>query len=109
MGLRAGIEPLSDRAISGNRLSRSATPARLAGSAAARWAMAHVAIGEARERKKKRAILRTAEDVTRTMGEMKGAVMKVGQILSLVPNASSDRSTRRRLLPPRSGRCTGRN
>ncbi|MBK7723833.1 MAG: AarF/ABC1/UbiB kinase family protein [Dehalococcoidia bacterium] len=84
MGLRAGIEPLSDRAISGNRLSRSATPARLAGSAAARWAMAHVAIGEARERKKKRAILRTAEDVTRTMGEMKGAVMKVGQILSLM-------------------------
>lgn len=29
-------------------------------------------------------MLRTAEDVTRTMGEMKGAVMKVGQVLSLM-------------------------
>ena len=29
-------------------------------------------------------MLRTAEDVTRTMGEMKGAVMKVGQVMSMM-------------------------
>jgi predicted unusual protein kinase regulating ubiquinone biosynthesis (AarF/ABC1/UbiB family) len=29
-------------------------------------------------------VLRTAEDVTRTMGEMKGAVMKVGQVMSMM-------------------------
>ena len=29
-------------------------------------------------------MMRTADDVTRTMGEMKGAVMKVGQVLSLM-------------------------
>jgi len=84
VGLRAGIEPLSKRAVSGNRIRRSLTPARLAGSAAARWAGAHLAVGESRQARKKQAMLRTAEDVTRTMGEMKGAVMKVGQVLSLM-------------------------
>jgi predicted unusual protein kinase regulating ubiquinone biosynthesis (AarF/ABC1/UbiB family) len=84
VGLCPGVQPLSDRAVSGNRLTRSATPARLAGSAAARWAVAHLAFGETRQRKKKQAMMRTAEDVTRTMGEMKGAVMKVGQILSMM-------------------------
>ena len=46
--------------------------------------MAHFALGERRQARKKQAMLRTAEDVTRTMGEMKGAVMKVGQVLSLM-------------------------
>ena len=35
-------------------------------------------------------MLRTAEDVTRTMGEMKGAVMKVGQVLSLMSGVLPD-------------------
>lgn len=35
-------------------------------------------------------MLRTAEDVTRTMGEMKGAVMKVGQVLSLMAGVLPD-------------------
>ncbi|MEI2659844.1 MAG: hypothetical protein V9G11_07840 [Bifidobacterium adolescentis] len=48
-----------------------------------RWGVAHLAFGENRQVRKKQAMLRTAEDVTRTMGEMKGAVMKVGQVLSL--------------------------
>lgn len=65
-------------------------PARLAGSAAARWAVAHLAFGERRQARKKRAMLRTAEDVTRTMGEMKGAVMKVGQVLSLMSGVLPD-------------------
>lgn len=60
------------------------------GSAAARWAGANLAFGDGREAKKKRAMLRTAEDVTRTMGEMKGAVMKVGQVLSLMAGVLPD-------------------
>ncbi len=84
MGLRKGVQPLKQRAVSANRLRRTVTPARLAGSAAARWAVAHLAVGERRKVRKKQAMLRTAEDVTRTMGEMKGAVMKVGQVLSLM-------------------------
>jgi predicted unusual protein kinase regulating ubiquinone biosynthesis (AarF/ABC1/UbiB family) len=35
-------------------------------------------------------MLRTAEDVTRTMGEMKGAVMKIGQVLSLMAGVLPD-------------------
>lgn len=35
-------------------------------------------------------MLRTAEDVTRAMGEMKGAVMKVGQVLSLMSGVLPD-------------------
>ncbi len=60
------------------------------GSAAARWAGANLAFGDSREAKKKQAMLRTAEDVTRTMGEMKGAVMKVGQVLSLMAGVLPD-------------------
>src|SRR5207245_2902001 len=37
-----------------------------------------------RRRKRDESVMRTAEDVVRTMGEMKGAVMKFGQILSLM-------------------------
>ena len=90
MGLREGVEPLNSRAVSASRMKRSLLPARLAGSAAARWAGAHFAFGEARKAKKQRAMLRTAEDVTRTMGEMKGAVMKVGQVLSLMSGVLPD-------------------
>ncbi len=90
MGLREGIQPLNQRAVSASRVTRSLTPARLAGSAAARWATAHIAFGEARQARKKQAMLRTAEDVTRTMGEMKGAVMKVGQVLSLMAGVLPD-------------------
>jgi predicted unusual protein kinase regulating ubiquinone biosynthesis (AarF/ABC1/UbiB family) len=72
------------RAVRGGRLNRSARPAALAGRAALRWAGTYAAWGSARKRKRERFVLRTAEDVTRTMGEMKGAVMKVGQVLSLM-------------------------
>jgi predicted unusual protein kinase regulating ubiquinone biosynthesis (AarF/ABC1/UbiB family) len=90
VGLRAGVESLSDRAVSANRIRRSIGPARLAGSAAARWASAHLAFGDRRKRRKKQAVLRTAEDITRTMGEMKGAVMKVGQVLSMMSGVLPD-------------------
>ena len=90
MGLREGIEPLKQRAVSANRIRRTVQPARLAGSAAVRWGFAHLAFGERRQVRKKQAMLRTAEDVTRTMGEMKGAVMKVGQVLSLMSGVLPD-------------------
>ena len=73
-----------DRAMSATRLTRSLGPARLAGRAAVRWARTYASFGDARKQKREQFVMRTAEDVTRTMGEMKGAVMKFGQILSLM-------------------------
>lgn len=66
------------------RLVRTATPARLAAAAAGRWLATFRFRGERRAAKRREAVLRTAEDVTRAMGEMKGAAMKVGQILSMM-------------------------
>lgn len=72
------------RAVQQRRLIRTARPVRVAGTAAARWALTYLARGERRQAKRRQAVLRTAEDVRKTMGEMKGAVMKVGQILSMM-------------------------
>lgn len=66
------------------RLARTAVPARLAAAAALRWLGTFRYRGERRHEKRKEAVLRTAEDVTRAMGEMKGAAMKVGQVLSMM-------------------------
>ncbi len=74
----------SSRPLGAGRLGRSLRPARLAGRAALRWASTYLAFGEGRRRKRDQFVLRTAEDVTRTMGDMKGAVMKFGQILSMM-------------------------
>ena len=81
------------RAMSTNRIMRSIAPARLAATAAARWAATYASWGDARRRKRERVMMRTAEDVTRTMGEMKGAVMKLGQILSLMSGVVPDEMT----------------
>ena len=78
------------RAIGGGRLSRSLRPARLAGRAFVRWAGTYAAWGERRKRKRAEFVMRTGEDVTRTMGDMKGAVMKFGQILSLMSGVVPD-------------------
>jgi predicted unusual protein kinase regulating ubiquinone biosynthesis (AarF/ABC1/UbiB family) len=75
------------------RLGRSIEPARLAGSAAVRWASTYLYRGEKRQAKRRQAVLRTAEDVTRTMGEMKGAAMKLGQVLSLMAGVIPDEMT----------------
>lgn len=72
------------RTLNSGRLVRSIRPATLAGRAAARWTTTYFAWGERRKRKREQFVLRTAEDVTRTMGDMKGAVMKLGQVLSLM-------------------------
>jgi predicted unusual protein kinase regulating ubiquinone biosynthesis (AarF/ABC1/UbiB family) len=60
------------------------------GRAAARWASTYVGRKDGREQRREQFIMRTADDVTRTMGEMKGAVMKVGQILSLMTGVLPD-------------------
>jgi predicted unusual protein kinase regulating ubiquinone biosynthesis (AarF/ABC1/UbiB family) len=64
---------------------------------ATRWALARTSFGPNRRQKREQYVLRTAEDVTRTLGEMKGAVMKVGQVLSLmtgvVPDEMAERLT----------------
>lgn len=69
------------------RVGRTIQPAAMAARAAARWAASRTAFGERGREKRQQAVLRTAEDVTRTMGEMKGAIMKVGQVLSLMTGA----------------------
>ncbi len=81
------------RAIGVSRITRTLRPARLAGRAAARWAATYASWGDARTRKREEFVMRTAEDVTRTMGEMKGAVMKFGQILSLMSGVLPDEMT----------------
>lgn len=55
-----------------------------------RWAGTYASWGERRKRKREQFVMRTAEDVTRTMGDMKGAVMKFGQILSLMSGVVPD-------------------
>ncbi len=81
---------MKQTAMRTGRLRRSIAPARLAGGAAVRWASTYLYRGERRKAKRKQVVLRTAEDVTRTMGEMKGAAMKVGQVLSMMSGVLPD-------------------
>jgi predicted unusual protein kinase regulating ubiquinone biosynthesis (AarF/ABC1/UbiB family) len=81
---------MTGRAIGGGRISRSLRPAQLAGRAAARWVATYASWGDRRKRQREQFVMRTAEDVTRTMGDMKGAVMKFGQILSLMSGVVPD-------------------
>lgn len=62
----------------------------MAGTAAVRWAGTYFVWGKRRKALRERFVMRTAEDVTRTMGDMKGAVMKVGQVLSLMVGVLPD-------------------
>ncbi|MBF6599204.1 MAG: AarF/ABC1/UbiB kinase family protein [Dehalococcoidia bacterium] len=78
------------RAVSGGRIARSLRPASLAGRTFARWARTYASFGSGRRAARDQFALRTAEDVRRTMGEMKGAIMKFGQILSLMTGVIPD-------------------
>ena len=82
--------PSPGRAIRAGRVTRSARPAKLAATAAARWATTYLAFGERRRDKRQQFVMRTAEDVTRTLGDMKGAAMKLGQVLSLMTGMVPD-------------------
>ena len=79
-----------ERAVTGGRFARSRRPAALAGRTAVRWARSYASFGDGREAARDRFALHTAEDVRRTMGDMKGAVMKFGQILSLMTGVMPD-------------------
>src|SRR5262245_13460318 len=72
----------------GHRLRRTAGAARLTSRAAARWVARRAReIGRTdaeRERLRAAFHLRTAEDVAATMGAMKGAMMKLAQMMSYV-------------------------
>lgn len=82
-----------DTPLRGGRLRRSAGPARVAARGAWRWGWAYLRPGGDRAERKRQAVLRTSEDVTRTLGEMKGAAMKLGQVLSMMSGAVPDEMT----------------
>ncbi len=81
---------MGDKAMRTGRVARTAGPALLAGRTGVRWVGSRLAFGAARKAKQEQFVMRTAEDVTKTMGEMKGAVMKVGQVLSLMTGMVPD-------------------
>ncbi len=78
------------RAVTAGRIARSLRPASLAGRTLVRWAGTYASFGSRRQAARDQFALRTAEDVRRTMGEMKGAIMKFGQILSLMTGVIPD-------------------
>ena len=78
------------RAVTGGRIARSVRPATLAGRTFVRWMGTYASFGSRRQAAREQFALRTAEDVRRTMGEMKGAIMKFGQILSLMTGVMPD-------------------
>jgi predicted unusual protein kinase regulating ubiquinone biosynthesis (AarF/ABC1/UbiB family) len=73
------------------RLSRGLSAARLAARGGARYAASaprlFAAAGEQRQQLRNDLALRTAEDVTDTLGSMKGVMMKIGQMASYVDDA----------------------
>jgi len=70
------------------RLRRTLAPLRLQASTAARWCAAHLrGLGHSADRREELKAsfhTRTAQDAAELMGDMKGAFMKIGQILSFV-------------------------
>jgi predicted unusual protein kinase regulating ubiquinone biosynthesis (AarF/ABC1/UbiB family) len=83
------LATMVDGGLRRGRVGRTIQPASLALRLAGRWAGAALPRPN-RAAHREQALLRSAEDVTRTMGEMKGAVMKVGQILSLMTGMVPD-------------------
>ena len=76
--------------IRSSRAYRSATLLAAAGRGAWRTALATALPGRERKQRQDAAMLRTADDVARVMGNMKGVSMKVGQILSLMGGAVNE-------------------
>jgi predicted unusual protein kinase regulating ubiquinone biosynthesis (AarF/ABC1/UbiB family) len=76
------------RETAGLRLSRGLSAARLAARGGARYAASaprlFAAAGEQRQQLRNDLALRTAEDITETLGTMKGVLMKIGQLASYV-------------------------
>ena len=70
------------------RITRSARVWRLTARRGVHWGVMRVrgsrADDEARARLEEQFVIRTAEDVARELGQMKGAIMKAGQMLSFI-------------------------
>lgn len=79
--------PSAGPRISRSRLKRSASLLAAAGRGAFRAALSYLLPSADRARRREEALLRTADDVARVMGNMKGVSMKLGQILSLMGGA----------------------
>jgi predicted unusual protein kinase regulating ubiquinone biosynthesis (AarF/ABC1/UbiB family) len=73
--------------IRSSRAYRSLALLAAVGRGAWRSALATARPGRERQQRQEAAMLRTADDVARVMGNMKGVSMKVGQILSLMGGA----------------------
>jgi len=85
-GTAAGVLLADERRR--NRLQRSARVWRLTARRSAQFAILRVrgrrASEEAKARLEEQFAIRTAEDVARELGQMKGAIMKAGQMLSFI-------------------------
>jgi predicted unusual protein kinase regulating ubiquinone biosynthesis (AarF/ABC1/UbiB family) len=92
-----------------HRLRRTARVWRLTARRSAHWAVVRVrgarATEEERARLEERFAIRTAEDVARELGNMKGAIMKAGQMISFIaeglpPEAQAALATLQADVPP---------
>jgi predicted unusual protein kinase regulating ubiquinone biosynthesis (AarF/ABC1/UbiB family) len=92
-----------------DRLQRTARVWRLTARRAAHWGVVRArgarASEEERARLEERFAIRTAEDVARELGNMKGAIMKAGQMISFIaeglpPEAQAALATLQADVPP---------
>ncbi|MCU1484735.1 MAG: hypothetical protein JWN67_1481 [Actinomycetia bacterium] len=115
---RLGIPLLAGAAAAGavlrdedrrHRLRRSARVWRLTARRSAHWAVVRArgvrATEAERARLEERFAIRTAEDVARELGNMKGAIMKAGQMISFIaeglpPEAQAALATLQADVPP---------
>ena len=117
---RVGIPLLAGAAVAGagaalrdsarrHRLRRTARVWRLTARRSAHWGVVKVrgarASEEQRARLEQQFAIRTAEDVARELGNMKGAIMKAGQMISFIaeglpPEAQAALATLQADVPP---------
>ncbi|RLE25967.1 MAG: hypothetical protein DRJ50_01880 [Actinobacteria bacterium] len=97
LALAAGLAAAAQRAKASpltSRFTRSAKVWKLSARNSARFAVSRVrGIGSAQERRAQldeQFAIRTAEDVAKELGEMKGVLMKAGQLISFIFEALPD-------------------
>jgi predicted unusual protein kinase regulating ubiquinone biosynthesis (AarF/ABC1/UbiB family) len=92
-GLAAAAQKAKESPLT-NRFNRSARVWKLSARNSARFAVSRVrGIGSAEERRAQldqQFAIRTAEDVAKELGEMKGVLMKAGQLISFIFEALPD-------------------
>ena len=96
--LRGGMGGSSPRKQHSLRIARGLAALRLAARGGARYASSapklFAAAGEHRQQLRNDLALRTAEDVTATLGTMKGVLMKLGQMASYIDDGLSPAARR---------------